>query len=92
MIRSFVHKGLRIYLVTGTTAKLPKAEHQDRIKQILSLLDAATVPRHMGLPGLCFHPWHQGSGIWSVKVSGNWRVLFRFANGDAFDVEIRGHD
>ena len=27
-------------------------------------------------------------GTWSAAISGNWRVMFRFVDGDAFDVDL----
>jgi proteic killer suppression protein len=26
-------------------------------------------------------------GFWAVTVSGSWRIVFRFEEGDAFDVD-----
>jgi toxin HigB-1 len=42
----------------------------------------------MNIPGFRLHPL-KGSltGYWAVSVSGNWRVTFRFDNGDAVDVD-----
>lgn len=28
------------------------------------------------------------TGFWSVTVSGNWRIIFRFEDGNAFDVDL----
>jgi len=28
------------------------------------------------------------AGVWSVNISGNWRVTFRIENGNAFDVDL----
>ena len=42
----------------------------------------------MNLPGLNLHPLKgQYKGFWSVSVSGNWRVIFRFEDNNAFDVD-----
>ena len=43
----------------------------------------------MGLPGYGLHPLKgDRAGFWSVSVSGNWRIIFRFKNGTAYDVDL----
>ena len=55
---------------------------------ILDLLNAATDPRDMGFPGSFLHPLKgRLKGYWAVRVSGNWRIVFRFDRGDAFEVD-----
>jgi len=55
-----------------------------RLRLILSNLDQAESAEHMDLPGLALHQLKgERKGIWAVKVSGNWRVTFRFTDGDA---------
>jgi toxin HigB-1 len=52
-------------------------------------LDEATGPGNMDLPGFRLHPLKGDlEGYWSVSVSGNWRVIFRFDGGDACDVDL----
>jgi putative addiction module component (TIGR02574 family) len=47
-------------------------------------LNAASVAKDMNLPGLRLHELVENrTGTWSVSVSGNWRVTFRFTDGDA---------
>jgi proteic killer suppression protein len=54
----------------------------------MARLDASQSPQDMGLPDLNLHPLKgQHKGFWSVSVSGNWRVIFRFENSDAVDVD-----
>ena len=47
-------------------------------------------PQDVGLfPGWKLHPLKGDlKGFWSVTVTGNWRVIFRFEKGDAFDVDL----
>lgn len=46
----------------------------------------------MDLPGLRLHELKGNrSGVWSVTVSGNWRVTFRFVNGDAEVVDYEDY-
>ena len=83
MIRSFKHKGLSKFYSSGSTAGIQVA-HAKRLRLILGRLEAATEVQDMDLPGLRLHPLvGDRSGIWSVTVSSNWRVTFRFVDGDA---------
>lgn len=82
MIISFAHKGLERFYRTGNAAGI-QPQHADRLRLILSNLDQAARPADMGLPGLRLHPLKgERSGTWSVNVSGNWRVTFRFTGTD----------
>ena len=79
MIISFVHKGLEKYYLTGSKAGI-QAAHASRLQLILTNLDVAETPGDIDLPGLALHPLKgDKSGLWSVKVSGNWRVIFAFS-------------
>ena len=83
MIRSFKHKGLAKFFKSGSTAGL-HAAHEKRLRLILGRLNAASNAKDMELPGLRLHELTGNrAGIWSVTVSGNWRVTFRFEDGDA---------
>jgi proteic killer suppression protein len=78
MIQSFIHKGLENFYRTGSKAGI-QAKHAKRLRLILSNLDQAESPEDMDLPGLMLHELKGNrKGIWAVKVSGNWRVTFRF--------------
>jgi proteic killer suppression protein len=83
MIRSFKHKGLERFFLKGIKSGI-QAKHASKLRLILGRLNASVNPQDMNLPGLYLH---QLSGvrdeIWSVRVSGNWRVTFRFVAGDA---------
>jgi len=89
VIRGFRHKGLRRFFETGSKLGV-QAQHVDRLRLVLARLNAATAPRDMDLPGLNLHPLKgERKGTWSVSVSGNWRVTFRFVGkeADAVDYE-----
>lgn len=59
---------------------------------ILGALNAATAPGDMNLPGLGLHELQgQRKCTWSVKVSGNWRVTFAFADKDAENVDYEDY-
>lgn len=61
--------------------------------RVLKRIEALTrEPRPVGLPGLRLHPLKgTRSGSWSVSVSGNWRVTFRFSGKDAIDVDYEDY-
>lgn len=83
MIRNFKHKGLAKFFGTGSTAGI-QPSHVKKLRLILGRLNAAKQAKDMDLPGLRLHQLSGNrSDIWSVSVSGNWRVTFRFIEGDA---------
>ncbi len=88
MIVSIKHKGLASLHYDDKT-KGVKQEFVKRLRQILSLLDTAFVAEDMNLPGLHFHKLKgDRAGFYAISVSGNWRVIFRFENGQAIDVDL----
>jgi proteic killer suppression protein len=56
---------------------------------MLARLDQATEPHHLAVPGCRLHPLKGDlAGYWSITVSGNWRIIFRFEQGEATDVDL----
>jgi proteic killer suppression protein len=91
MIKSWQHKGLKLFYETGSTAKI-NAQHADKLHDILQVLDAATAPEEMNLPGLKFHGLKGGlKGFYAVTVSANWRVIFKFEGQDAILVDYQDY-
>jgi toxin HigB-1 len=87
MIRSIRHKGLR-RLYEDDDPRGVLTEHTAKLRDILARLDAATTAADMDLPGFRLHPLKgEFKGLWAVTVRANWRVIFRFADGDALDVD-----
>jgi len=88
-IRTFRHKGLKRLYEAGERRDIPAAL-AEKIADVLLAIDEATRPGDVGLfPGWRLHPLKGDlKGFWSVSVSGNWRVVFRFEKGDAFDVDL----
>ncbi|HUW51489.1 MAG TPA: type II toxin-antitoxin system RelE/ParE family toxin [Sulfuricella sp.] len=83
MIKSFAHKGLELFHLTGKTSGI-QAMHTKRLRQILTLLEAVKAVEDMDAPGLKLHQLKGArKDIWAVTVQANWRVTFRFADGDA---------
>jgi len=88
MIRRFRHLGLR-RLYTDDDRTGLKAEHVDKVARVLALLNRAGRPGDMNLPGLRLHPLKgEFAGFWSVAVSANWRIIFRFEDRHATDVDL----
>ncbi len=91
MIRNFKHKGLKRLFESGSYAGI-NPRHVKRLRQILALLETAETLDDMDLPGLNLHELKgDRKGVWSVKVSGNWRVTFRLKEGDALDVNYEDY-
>ena len=91
MIRSFRHKGLERFFLKGTKSGI-KAKHASKLRLILGRLHASQGPKDMNLPGLYLHQLGgDRRGTWSVRVSGNWRVTFRFLEGDAEVVDYEDY-
>jgi len=84
VIRSFVHTGLKNFYYHGIKKGI-QAKHADKIADILDRVDAATEIGDVDFPGAGLHPLlPRGDNIWAVKVSGAWRITFRFENGNAY--------
>ncbi len=83
MIVSFKHKGLERFYKTGDTRGI-LAKHKETLQLLLTALDAAKKTSDMGLAGANLHPLKgRLKQHWSVKVSGNWRLIFKFKDGNA---------
>jgi proteic killer suppression protein len=82
----FSHPALQRLYDRGDARRLPP-DLVPRIRRMLTALDEATVPRHVDLPGWRLHPMKGSrSGQWSLRVSANWRLVFRFDEGEAVDL------
>lgn len=87
MIKSFRHKGLQRFFETGSKAGI-QAAHAPRLRLQLAALHQATKPEDMAAPAWALHPLKGGlKGHWSIRVSGNWRLVFRFEGSDAILVD-----
>ena len=82
------HAGLRrLYEANHSRGLDPR--HVHRLRRILTALDQASYPREIERPGFRLHPLKGARrGQWSIRVSGNWRVVFRFVDGEAVDVDM----
>lgn len=88
MIKSFRHKGLkRLYEKDDSRGINPN--HLRKVKRILANLDVAETIDHMRLPGYRLHELHGDlKGYFAVDVSGNWRIVFKYEDGDASDIDL----
>ena len=89
MIKSFTNKILKRFFDNGDASAL-RAGRAEKIADVLAALDTAAEPSDVGLfPGWRLHPLKGDlKGFWSVTITGNWRVIFRFVDGDVFDVDM----
>lgn len=91
MIRSFEHKGLRKFWETSSTAGI-QAKHAAKLRLILQRLDAAAQVTDMAFHGANLHMLKGNrKGTWAVTVMANWRITFRFENGDAYIVNYEDY-
>jgi proteic killer suppression protein len=88
MVRSFRHKGLQRLFQHDDGSKLPP-DMLARIRLILSTLHAAQAIEAMDIPTFLLHPLKgKLQGFFSVTVRANWRIIFRFEGGEAFDIDF----
>lgn len=91
MIKSFKHKGIKQFFEKGSTAGI-QAAHAPRLAAMLRRLDVAAGAQDMNLPGWGLHPLKGAlKGHFSVWVSGNWRLTFRFDGTDAELVDYQDY-
>lgn len=80
MIKSFRHRGLKRLYERGDRSKI-NAQQVDKVESILANLDAAIKPEDMDLPGYKLHKLRGDlKDFYSVWVTGNWRIVFRFVD------------
>ena len=88
MIRNFRHRGLRLLFTRGDRSKV-RPDLVAKVERVLARLDASAEPNDMAVPGFGLHALTGDyKGFWSVVVSRNWRVVFRFEGDHAYDVDL----
>lgn len=91
MIKNFKHKGLEQYF-TKDIKKLLDAKDIQKINRILDRLDVSVTVKDMDIPGWKLHELKgDRKSTWSVSVTANRRITFRFFNGEAFDVNLEDY-
>ncbi|HEX2652397.1 MAG TPA: type II toxin-antitoxin system RelE/ParE family toxin [Xanthobacteraceae bacterium] len=86
MIRSFKHKGLKELFEVGGTRLINKEMHARCLRR-LDLLNQASKPEEMNVPGFNFHAL-KGDSRYTVHVNGPWCVTFEFQDGNAENVDF----
>lgn len=88
MIDSFKHRGLKRLYELGDESRI-NPQHLAKIRDILSVLDVTKEIEAMNLATFRLHPLTGNlDGFWSITVRANWRLIFRFDNGKASDVDL----
>jgi proteic killer suppression protein len=88
MIAGFRHRGLKRLYERGDRAGV-RPDMVAKVERILQRLDVVTAPDQMALPGYRLHALTGDlRGFWSVTVNGNWRIVFRFEDGQPSDVDL----
>jgi len=89
MLKSY--RRLKQFAETGSKAGI-QPEHANRLRRLLSALDAATCPANMNAPGYALHPLKGDlEGCWAVRVSENWRLTFAFEDEDAVLIDYQDY-
>ena len=91
MIKSFSHKGLENFYKTGSVAGIQPG-HKKKLRLQLVALDTAQNIEDMNLPGFRLHPLKgKKKDHWAIAVSGNWRMTFRFEDGNAYLIKYEDY-
>jgi|688.fasta_scaffold151446_3 proteic killer suppression protein len=91
MIKSFSHKGIKLFFETGSKSGI-QAQHANKLARQLTLLNNAKTPKEMDIAGWRFHPLsHQLEGHYAIWVDKNWRLTFRFDVDDAELVDYQDY-
>lgn len=88
MIKSFRHRGVQRFYLTGSKAGI-QAAHASKLARQLRQLNDAEGPEDMDIPGWSLHPLkgYDLKGHWAVSVNGNWRLTFSFEGQHAILVD-----
>ncbi len=91
MIKSFSHKGIQKFFETGNTAAIQHG-HRKKLRLQLAALDTAQKIEDMDMPGFRLHPLKgKRKDHWAIDVSGNWRMTFRFEDGNAHRINYEDY-
>ncbi|MGH9872084.1 MAG: type II toxin-antitoxin system RelE/ParE family toxin [Pyrinomonadaceae bacterium] len=91
MIRSFRHRGLQEFFDTGSKRRI-SPDLAGRIARRLDVLEAAQRIADIDAHGFKLHRLKgERQGEWAISVSGNWRITFKFSNGEAADINLEDY-
>lgn len=87
MIENFQHKGLQKFFLSGSLSGI-SPDHAKRLRLILFKIHTASTLADLNFPGSNLHLLKgKLKDFQSIQITGNWRVIFRFEEGNAFDVD-----
>jgi len=89
MIQSFADKATAAIFSGQEIRRLPR-DVQEVARRKLKVLDAVSSLEGLRVPpGNRLEPLRgDRRGQWSIRINDQWRICFRWANGDAFEVEV----
>jgi proteic killer suppression protein len=91
MIKSFKHKGLQKFFDIGSVMGI-QPHHKQKLRIRLTALSTATIIEDMDLPGFRLHPLKgDKKGLWAIDVSKNWRIVFKFQDGNVYVVDYEDY-
>ena len=91
VIRSFRHAGIEKFFNTGSKAGI-QPKHADKLSLQLFALNRAKSPADMSAPGWKLHSLRGSlNGHWSIRVNGNWRLIFAFEEEDVVSVDYQDY-
>jgi len=91
MIKSFKHKGLKLFFEKGSKAGIDPKQ-AEKIANRLLVLDSAKTIEGVDMPGFFLHSLTGNKkGLWSITVTGNWRITFEFVDGDVYIVNYEDY-
>ena len=91
MIKSFKHKGLGKFYNTGSAAGI-QPYHKQKLRMRLIAMDTAISIEDINLPGFRLHPLKgDRKGLWAIDVSKNWRITFKYQDGNVHVVDYEDY-
>jgi len=91
VIKTFKHKGLQKFFDTGSVSGI-QSYHKQKLRMRLTALDTATCIKDMNLPGFRLHSLKgDRKGLWAIDVSKNWRITFKFQDGNVYVVDYEDY-
>ena len=91
VIKGFRHAGLRRFFEYDDGRRI-NANHRKKVRKILTRLHAAADLQDCDAPGLRLHPPKgDRKGEWGLDITGNWRITFRWGDGDVYDVNYEDY-
>ncbi len=91
MIKAFKHQGLKELFEKGKSKHIA-ADFARRLYRQINLLNEAEQPTELNLPGYDLHELAgKRKGTWAIKVNKNWRLTFKFENGEATDLDLEDY-